>query len=91
MTSITEALELTQMYNKVEILWQERELVTAVLYQDYCKRNNLPLPKNIEKLLETAYNNMMIEQQQIQEENIQTEMIDKQQIQKKQLNTKDFR
>ena len=66
--NFNEAYELIDIKERLDVLWKERELITAVLYQDYCKRNNLPIPKHIDTLLQTAYNNMMsMEQEQIQE------------------------
>jgi hypothetical protein len=59
--NIQEASETVDLFNRVDILWKERELITAVLYQDYCQRNNLPVPKHIDVLLQTAYQNLMTE------------------------------
>ena len=56
--NIQDAMQTVELVNKVEVLWQEREIVTAVLYDEYCKRNNLPVPKHIDELLRTAYDNL---------------------------------
>jgi len=77
--NIQDAMQTVELVNKVEILWQEREIVTAVLYDEYCKRNNLPVPKHIDELLRTAYDNLnsinkneeaTLEQKEIQQQNI---------------------
>ena len=51
-------MQTGELYQQVQILWQEREIVTAVLYEEYCKRNNLLVPKHINELLKTAYDNL---------------------------------
>jgi len=56
--NIQEAQETVEILNKINVLWAEREIITAVLYKDYCQRNNLEVPKHIDTLLDTAYKNM---------------------------------
>lgn len=85
--NIQEAIETVELANKVEILWKEREIVTAVLYEEYCKRNNLSVPKHINDLLKTAYDNFTSNMQE--EENI-TEQKEKTVNNKRVFSPKDF-
>ena len=90
--NIQDALQTAELYQQVQILWQEREIVTAVLYEEYCKRNNLLVPKHINELLKTAYTNYTSSLQENEEATLEQKEIQQQNIKegKKIFSPKDF-